>query len=345
MLCFSRAASARRRWRTKRVWQPRAVAITPVNHRGRLRATVTAHVPRDKTILLMTCVLVLAVLIALAAVLGPWWPDGLATLPPAKARLIRLARQDTGPGPTQRTLEPDGPQMLLAPNVRSLGTIAGPLTISTTGSEDRLTVNGKRLALPGPRFTLLAIMRRAGQDVVLLGVRCGGAACTYDELTFLRLYADRPPLVETRPELRVPVAAFAELGQHIQFAGDTMKVQLAVERSTQLIATIGPQQPLALAHVPLRTVALSRGQCGAVQRLIVECAAFRRPCSEDEYGSFPQNCPSAPARFARDVNQLAAATSGFDQAAFARMCSHASRISVVPSDEFVRRELCSGKRR
>jgi len=319
------------------------VGITSAKHRGRFRAIVAAHVPRDKTLLLMACVLLLAVLIAIAALLAPWWPDGLATLPPAKSRVIRLARQDTAAGPA-RNLGPDGPQMLLAPNVRSLDTIAGPLTIDTTGSEDHVSVNGKRLALPGPRFTLLSILRRTGQDIVLLGISCGGAACTYDELAFLRLYADRPPLVETRPELRVPAAAFDELRQHIQFAGDTMKVQLAVERSTQLVATIGPQQPVALAHVPLRRGALSRGECAAVQRLVVECAAFKTPCGEDEYGSFPQNCPSASERFARDVNQLAAATSGFDPAAFARMCSHASRLSVVPSDDFVRRELCSGKR-
>ena len=160
---------------------PRAVGITSAKHRGRLRAIVAAHVPRDKTLMLMTCVLLLAVLIAIAALLAPWWPDGLATLPPAKSRVIRLARQDTAPGPA-RNLGPDGPQMLLAPNVRSLDTIAGPLTIDTTGSEDHVSVNGKRLALPGPRFALLSILRRTGQDIVLLGISCGGAACTYDEL-------------------------------------------------------------------------------------------------------------------------------------------------------------------
>jgi hypothetical protein len=304
-----------------------------------------AHIPRDKTIFVMACVLVLAVAIALVALVGPWWPDGLATLPATRARVIRLVSQGIEPGPELPAFEPTAPEGILPTGVKSLATIAGPLSIGSSESGEHLVLNRKRLALPGPRFTLLAMLRRPGQDIVLVGVRCGGTTCRYAELVFLRLFAERPPLVETRPELRVPASSFDSLVQHIGFAGDTMKVPLAIEQNQRLVATIGTEQPLDLTRTQLRTGPLTGKECGAVRRLVVECAAFRLPCNDEANGSFPKNCPSANPRLSQDVARLAAATSSFDPAAFAKVCSRASHLRIAPSDDFIRRELCSGRRR
>jgi len=219
------------------------------------------------------------------------------------------------------------------------------LSVSTSGAEERLALNGKRLALPGPYFSLLSILRQAGQDIVLVGMRCGGTACTYDELAFVRLYPDRAPLVEMRPELRVPVAAFESLARDIRFAGDTMQVPLGIENGTRLTATIGAEQPLVLDRAPARTGQLKGSECRAVRRLVQQCASFKSPCSDTDYASFPSNCPSATPQMSHTVNQLAEATTGFDATAFAKVCSRASRLGIVPSDQFIRRELCSGQSR
>ena len=293
----------------------------------------------------MTGVLASGVVFAVAALLAPGWLHGMSTVAPVVSRIESAASRSMGPDADQRAFEAPGPFTVLPRDVRSIATIAGTLSVSTSGSEDRLALNGKRLALPGPHFSLLSILRQAGQDIVLVGMRCGSTACTYDELAFVRLYSDRAPLVEMRPELRVPVAAFESLGRDIRFVDDTMQVPLGIEKGTRLVATIGAEQQLVLSRSPARTGQLKGSECRAVRRLVQQCASFKSPCSDTESDRFPSNCPSATPQMSQAVSQLADATTGFDATAFAKVCSRASRLGIVPSDQFIWRELCSGRAR
>ena len=148
-----------------------------------------------------------------------------------------------------------------------------------------------------------------------------------------------------RPELRVPVAAFESLARDTRFVDGTMQVPLGIEKGTRLAATIGAEQPLMLSRAPARTGQLKGSECRAVRRLVQQCASFKIPCSDTDYNSFPSNCPSATPQMSHAVNQLADATTGFDATAFAKMCSRASHLGIVPSDQFISRELCSGQTR
>ena len=289
----------------------------------------------------MSFVLGLAILIALAVLLVPNWPGHAPNLVATPDSDATTAPRPPEPRATTPAFQPQGAHALIPDGVYSVATVAGPLAIVPAKSQDQLTLAGKRLALPGPYFSLLAIHRHPDQDVVLIGMRCN-AACTYQDLAFVRIFKTRAPLVEMRPDFRVPSGEFDSLARHITFTTDATTVELGLEKGSRISARIGASQPLELVRSPAKAIALSSGECWLVRSMVSACAGFRTPCRDADFKTFPQNCPGATTQMRRTVIRLADQTTGFDAPAFAKVCVKASQLGIAPSDDFIRREICSG---
>jgi hypothetical protein len=212
--------------------------------------------------------------------------------------------------------------------------------LSTTS--DRLTLQGRGLALPGPRLALVSITRHKTQDIVLVSMSCGGTACAYNELAFVRLFPDRAPLVEMRPEFRLPVRRAGTLKNSVWRNGDATMVALGPDRGASLSARIGPESALELSRVPAKIARLSTRDCDTVRSMVRECARFQARCSTASFREFPENCPSATLLLKRRTTYLTDHTTGFDLPDFAHVCTRASQLNITPSDGFIRREICSG---
>jgi hypothetical protein len=234
------------------------------------------------------------------------------------------------------------PHTLLPDATRTLGTIGGPLVVVPGGRQDRLTLSGRALGLPGPRLSLLSVSRHADQDIVLVGMKCDGTTCAYLDLAFVRIFKDRPPLVEMQPGFRVPTEQVAQLKQGIDFRGETTTVALGLDRGASVSAKIGPGQAFDLTREAVAAQPLSRANCLTVMEAIDACAAFRKPCRNAGFEDFPKNCPSAPRSLYRETTYLTNHTTGLDLPAFASTCARASQLHIAPSDEFVALEICSG---
>jgi hypothetical protein len=234
------------------------------------------------------------------------------------------------------------PHTLLPEDVRAVATVAGTLAVEPTQSQDRLTLEGRGLALPGPYFSLLAISRHPGEDIVLVGMNCGANACAYLDLAFVRLFAERAPLVEMRPEFRVPARNVDTLRRNITFANETTDVALGLDRGASVVAHIGPGSPLRIVRTAARIQPLSSRDCFIVRNLVRQCADFRERCSDASFREFPRNCPSATMSLLRTTSYLADHTTGLDLPNFAHTCTRASQLHIAPSDRFIRREICSG---
>ena len=234
------------------------------------------------------------------------------------------------------------PHELLPEATDSLDTVGGPLVVVPGGGEDRLTLNGHALGLPGPRFSLLSVSRHTDQDIVLVGMKCGGASCVYLDLAFVRVFKNSPPVVEMRPGFRIPMEHVAQLKQGIDFRAETTTVALGLDRGASVSARIGPDLAFDLTREAVAARPLSRQDCLTVMEAIDACAAFSKPCRNADFQDFPKNCPSAPRSLYRSTIYLTDHTTGLDLPAFAHTCARASQLHIAPSDEFVATEICSG---
>jgi hypothetical protein len=234
------------------------------------------------------------------------------------------------------------PHSAIPDGAEAVRTIAGRLAVEMSATGDRLVLQGRGLALPGPRFALVSITRHETQDIVLISMSCGGTACAYNELAFVRLFPNRAPLVEMRPEFRVPVRRAGTLKNSVWRNGASTMVALGPDRGASLSARIGPESALELSRVPAKIARLSTRDCDTVRSMVRECARFQTRCSTAPFREFPENCPSATPLLKRTTTYLADHTTGFDLPDFAHVCARASQLNITPSDRFIRREICSG---
>lgn len=284
-----------------------------------------------------------AILIAVVSLL--WGPIAPAPQDPPKRTMAargQVVRAETPGDASLPAFVTAAPHGAIPDGTEAVRTIAGRLAIEPSASSDRLTLQGRGLALPGPRLSLVSITRYDTQDIVLVSMNCDSTACSYNELAFVRLFPDRPPLVEMRPELRVPVSRAGSIRNSVWRAGDTTMVALGPDRGSRVSARIGPSSPLELTRAPAKIARLSTRECETVRSMIRECAQFRTRCSNASFKEFPANCPSAPLSLKSKTAYLTNHTTGFDLPEFAHVCTRASQLNITPSDRFIRRELCSG---
>ena len=234
------------------------------------------------------------------------------------------------------------PRALIPIDAAAVTTIAGTLAIESAESQQQLTLNGRRLALPESYFTLMSITRHDAQDIVLVSMNCGGTACAFLDLAFLRLFSDRPPVIETRPDLQFPSDFTERLREGIAFRGDQTELALGLDKGAFVFAAIGPTSPLAITRQPATIESLTREQCGMVKEAIESCAEFPTPCSDAPFAEFPGNCPDATMPLYRTTGYLAANTTGLNLPAFANTCTAASQLGMAPSPTFIESEICSG---
>ena len=95
-----------------------------------------------------------------------------------------LALRPSGREETITPFTTTSPRALIPTDARAVATIAGNLAIELAESQQQLTLNGRRIALPESFFTLLSITRHDAQDIVLVSMNCGGTACGFLDLRF-----------------------------------------------------------------------------------------------------------------------------------------------------------------
>jgi hypothetical protein len=199
------------------------------------------------------------------------------------------------PLPAFVTAAPHSP---IPDGAEAVRTIAGRLAVELSTTGDRLTLQGRGLALPGPRLALVSITRHETQDIVLVSMGCGGTACAYNDLAFVRLFANRAPLVEMRPEFRLPVQRGGSLKNSVWRNGEATIVALGPDRGASLSARIGSGSALELLRVPARIARLSTRDCDTVRSMVRECARFQTRCSTAtrKIAHLPRFCSSAGLR-------------------------------------------------
>jgi hypothetical protein len=266
----------------------------------------------------------------------------IAAEPAPASNLDELAPPRSAPSAALDAFSTMNPRALIPIDATAVATIAGTLAIESAESQQQLTLNGRRLALPESYFTLMSITRHDAQDIVLVSMNCGGTACAFLDLAFLRLFSDRPPVIETRPDLRFPSDFTERLQEGISFRDDRTEVALGLDKGAYVLAAIGPTSPLEIVRQPATIEPLTREQCGTVKEAIESCAEFPTPCSDAPFAEFPANCPDATMPLYRTTGYLAANTTGLNLPAFANTCTAASQIGMAPSPKFIESEICSG---
>jgi hypothetical protein len=231
----------------------------------------------------------------------------------------------------------------LIPNdTRALTTIAGTVSIEPAESQHQLQLNGRRLDLPESYFALLSMTRYADQDIVLVSMNCGGSACTFLDLAFIRLYANRPPVIETLPHFQFLSDIVERVQQGISLRDNTVDVALGLKDGVYWFASIGPEDKLAMSAVSASIEPLSGDDCRLAAEMLDYCTDLKTPCEEADFREFPANCPDATMPLFRATNYLAHQTTGLNLPAFAQACASASELSMMPSTTFIASEICSG---
>jgi hypothetical protein len=308
-----------------------------------LPAEPPAQPPNRHGISAMLVLTGVAILIAVISLL--WGPIERTPLElPSRKVAVRGEAPSAAPAsdPSLPAFVTAAPHSAIPDGAEAVRTIAGRLAVEPSTSGDRLTLQGSGLALPGPRLELVSITRHKTQDIVLVSMSCGGTACAYNELGFVRLFPNRAPLVEMRPEFRLPVRRAGTLKNSVWRNGDATMVALGPDRGASLSARIGPDTALELSRVPAKIARLGTRDCDTVRSMVRECALFQTRCRTASFREFPENCPSATLLLKRKTTYLADHTTGFDLPDFAHVCTRASQLNITPSDRFIRREICSG---
>lgn len=289
--------------------------------------------------------------VALTLVVLESWPPGTSRKPAVTATpAAALPAPESPPQPLRWDVSPvnvfsaDESTELIPEGVDGVATVAGMLAIAQSSDEARyhLVLEGQPLGLSNDYIYLLAMTRHPDQDIVLVGSQCGGAACDFLDLAFVRLYPNRPPELQSHVDFRFESDFNESLKQRIAFRDGETEVALGLVDGAHRFAVISPAEELALFAEPVVIEALTNEQCTMVKTVLEECAAFRTPCSQQALAEFPANCPDAMTPFYRTTGYLAQEIEGLDLRAFAQTCAMASRIRLTPSDAFIKANICSG---
>jgi len=237
------------------------------------------------------------------------------------------------------------PSALIPDGAAAIETVAGALWIaspsdSTTGR--RLVLSGRPLDLSDDHLALVSIAHQEDQDIVLVAAHCGGTACGYLDLAFLRVFSDGRYRIEQLDGFRFPTDSLEKLRDGISFGDASTDVALGLESGKQRFATIGPTEPLTLSSTPAAVTPLRASDCNLATRLLRECARMKTPCEDASFRDFPGNCKDATMAFSRTTRYLANQTTGLNLPAFAHACAKASQLGIIPSAKFIAREICSG---
>ncbi len=231
---------------------------------------------------------------------------------------------------------------LVPRGITEVATIAGPLQIRRASNQQRLFLNGSVVELPESFYSFLSITHYSSQDIVLVAMNCGGSACTYLDLAFLRLYARRPMIVETEPRFQFPGDLTERVQQGITLHGETIYVSLGLLDGQHRLASISPMDPLTMSAASAQIEPLSPDDCAMTMTMLDMCANWQTPCSDDSALEFPNNCPDAALPVYRAVKYLAHHTTGLNLPVFAATCTKASELGMTPSKAFVESDICSG---
>lgn len=232
--------------------------------------------------------------------------------------------------------------VLVPADTRALATIAGTLSIEEAESQHQLMLDGRRLELPESYLTILSMTRYADQDIVLVSMNCGGSACTFLDLAFVRLFADRPAVIETMPEFQFPSDIIERVQQGISLRENTVDVSLGLTNGMYWFGSISPRDKLSMSAVSAPIEPLSTDDCRLAAEMLDYCTDLATPCTEAPFQEFPSNCPDAMMPLYRTTSYLAHHTTGLNLPAFAQACKSASELSMIPSQAFIESEICSG---
>ena len=246
------------------------------------------------------------------------------------------------PVPARFVFSTAEPHALIPDDTRALATIAGTLSIEPAESQHQLMLDGQRLDLPESYLTFLSMTRHPDQDIVLVSMNCGGTACTFLDLAFVRLYSNRPPVLETLPEFQFPSDIVERVQQGISLRDNTIDVALGLKDGVYWFASISPRDKLSMSAVSAPIEPLSADDCRLASEMLDYCTELKTPCAEAPFREFPSNCPDATMPLYRATNYLASHTTGLNLPAFAQACKAASELSMAPSPAFIQSEICSG---
>jgi hypothetical protein len=246
------------------------------------------------------------------------------------------------PVPARVVFSSAEPHVLVPDDIRALATIAGTLSIEPAESQHQLMLDGQRLDLPESYLTFLSMTRHPDQDIVLVSMNCGGTACTFLDLAFVRLYSNRPPVLETLPEFQFPSDIVERVQQGISLRDNTIDVALGLKDGVYWFASISPRDKLSMFAVSAPIEPLSDDDCKLAAEMLDYCTELKTPCAEAPFREFPSNCPDATMPLYRTTSYLANHTTGLNLPAFAQACKAASELSMAPSPAFIQSEICSG---
>ena len=261
-------------------------------------------------------------------------------------RLRRCAAQHSGRQFLQeRYATPSQPHSLIPDDAEAVSTVAGTLAIvpapQSVGSR-RLELNGRPLGLSNDHMYLLSISRHGSQDIVLVASQCGGTACGYLDLAFVRVRAGTEPVIERQEDLRFSSDRTDRLKDGISVRGESTEVALGVDRGAFVFASIGLSSALDISRQSAPIEPLSRDDCSVATQMLKFCAELESPCSDAPFNEFPQNCPGASMPLYRTTEYLGRHTTGLNLPAFAHACGVASEFRIAPSADFVTMEICAG---
>ena len=181
--------------------------------------------------------------------------------------------------------------MLVPDDIRALATIAGTLSIEPAESQHQLMLDGQRLDLPESYLTFLSMTRHPDQDIVLVSMNCGGTACTFLDLAFVRLYSNRPPVLETLPEFQFPPDIVERVQQGISLRDNTIDVALGLKDGVYWFASISPRDKLSMFAVSAPIEPLSDDDCKLAAEMLDYCTELKTPCAEAPFREFPLELP------------------------------------------------------
>jgi hypothetical protein len=237
------------------------------------------------------------------------------------------------------------PYALIPDGTTAIETVAGTLWVANPSDSIRnrhLVLRGRPLDLSNDHLTLVSITHQGDQDIVLVAMQCGGTACEYLDLAFVRVFHNGRHAIERLDGFRFPTVFMDKLRDGISFRDANTDVALGLESGKHWFATIGPTEPLTLSSTPAAIKPLRADDCRLATRLLRECARMKTPCEDASFRDFPGNCKDATTAFSRTTSHLANQTTGLNLPAFAHTCQKASQFGMIPSDKFIAREICSG---
>ncbi len=237
------------------------------------------------------------------------------------------------------------PYALIPDGTTAIETVAGTLWVANPSDSilrRHLVLDGRPLDLSNDHLTLMSITHQGDQDIVLVATQCGGTACRYLDLAFVRVFHNGRHTIERLDRFRFPTVFMDKLRDGISFRDANTDVALGLESGKQWFATIGPTGPLTLSSTPAAIKPLRADDCRLATRMLRECARMKTPCEDASFRDFPGNCKDASVAFSRTTSHLANQTTGLNLPAFAHACMKASQFGMTPSVKFITREICSG---